>query len=90
MNDNARLLLVIFVLMFFFGCADNLTLLQAIEAEKVGFLYGLWHGIILLFSFVGSLLLDDVAIYAIYNNGGWYDFGYFLGIAILGGSLAKI
>ena len=31
-----------------------------------------------------SLLLSDVAVYAVPNNGGWYDFGYFLGIAVFG------
>ena len=25
-----------------------------------------------------------VAIYAVPNNGGWYDFGYFLGIVVFG------
>src|ERR1044072_4722950 len=31
-----------------------------------------------------SLFLRDVAIYAVPNNGGWYDFGYFLGIVVFG------
>ena len=28
--------------------------------------------------------MPDVAIYAVPNNGGWYDFGYFVGIVVLG------
>ena len=31
-----------------------------------------------------SLFTDKVAIYAVPNNGGWYDFGYFLGIVVFG------
>jgi len=31
-----------------------------------------------------SLFMPDVAIYAVPNNGGWYDFGYFLGIVVFG------
>ena len=28
--------------------------------------------------------MPDVAVYAVPNNGGWYDFGYFLGIVVFG------
>lgn len=31
-----------------------------------------------------SLFVDDVAVYAVPNNGGWYDFGYFIGVVFLG------
>ena len=31
-----------------------------------------------------SLFVPKVAIYAVPNNGGWYDFGYFLGIVVFG------
>ena len=31
-----------------------------------------------------SLFRADVAIYAVPNDGGWYDFGYFLGIVVFG------
>lgn len=62
------------------NCADSVTLAQAIEIEKVGFWYGLWHGICFPFAWVGSLFVDSISVYAIYNNGGWYDFGFFLGV----------
>lgn len=48
-------------------------------AHIPGFLYGLLHGFILLFSFIGSLF-TDYEIYAFPNTGGWYDFGYLLGV----------
>lgn len=62
------------------GCADTMTFQQAAAAEPVGFWHGLWHGIIFPFAWIGSLFADSIAVYAIYNNGGWYDFGFFLGV----------
>ncbi|HWJ68658.1 MAG TPA: hypothetical protein VNS79_01200 [Sphingobium sp.] len=49
-----------------------------------GFLYGLWHGFIFPVAWLLSLVSDQVAIYAVPNDGGWYDFGYFLGIVVFG------
>ena len=49
-----------------------------------GFLLGLWHGFIFPVAWVISLFTDKVAVYAVPNNGGWYDFGYFLGIVVFG------
>lgn len=66
------------------GCADHVQFAAAATREPVGFWYGLWHGMILPFSWFLSLFMDDVAVYAIYNNGGWYDFGFFLGVGALG------
>lgn len=28
--------------------------------------------------------MPEVAVYAVPNNGGWYDFGYFVGIVFIG------
>jgi hypothetical protein len=55
--------------------------------EPVGFLHGLWHGFISPFALFCSLFNDNVAIYAIYNNGEWYDFGYMLGVGGLANQL---
>ena len=49
-----------------------------------GFWLGLWHGFIFPVAWIVSLFTDKVAIYAVPNNGGWYDFGYFLGIVVFG------
>ena len=58
--------------------------LSAVDPQAPGFLYGLWHGFIFPVAWVVSLFMDKVAIYAVPNNGGWYDFGYFLGIVVFG------
>ncbi len=69
------------------GCAESPGFAEAALREKVGFWHGLWHGFISPISFFISLLDADVSMYAIYNNGGWYDFGFVLGAGILfGGS----
>ncbi|MEE4350918.1 MAG: hypothetical protein V2J26_11880 [Pacificimonas sp.] len=56
-----------------------------VEPAAPGFLWGLWHGFIFPFAWIGSLFSPEIAVYAVPNNGGWYDFGYFLGIVVLGG-----
>lgn len=57
---------------------------DAVAAQAPGFLLGLWHGFIFPVAWIVSLFADNVAIYAVPNSGGWYDFGYFLGIAVFG------
>lgn len=63
-------------LLFLSGCA-----VQTVEPvlNPPGFLWGLLHGFILFFSFIASLF-TDFEIYAFPNNGGWYDFGFLLGV----------
>jgi hypothetical protein len=64
------------------GCAHQV--LTAVQPAAPGFLLGLWHGFIFPLSWIGSLFSPDIAVYAVPNNGGWYDFGYFLGIVVFG------
>ena len=73
------------------GCADVTPIDACVTESPYGFWGGLWHGIIAPFSFIGSIIDDDIAMYAVNNNGGWYDFGFVLGAGILfgGGSKAK-
>lgn len=60
----------------------------AVESGAPGFFHGLFHGWIILFSFIGSLFSDDIAVYAVPNNGGWYDFGFALGVGAFSGGAA--
>ena len=57
---------------------------SAVQPQAPGFLLGVWHGFIFPLAWIASLFLSDVSIYAVPNNGGWYDFGYFIGIVFLG------
>jgi uncharacterized membrane protein len=44
-----------------------------------GFLSGLFNGFTVVFSLIGSIFYN-VRIYAYPNSGGWYDFGFVLGV----------
>ena len=57
---------------------------DAVAPAAPGFLLGLWHGFIFPVAWLVSLFVKDVAVYAVPNDGGWYDFGYFLGIVVFG------
>ena len=62
------------------GCAH----LSEQETNHVyGFWGGVWHGMIAQFAFVGSLFNGDITIYAVNNNGPWYNFGYVGGLGII-------
>jgi hypothetical protein len=55
--------------------------------DTPGFLLGLWHGLVAPLAFVGSLFAD-IRMYAFPNSGGWYDFGWLLGVSAWGGGAA--
>jgi len=56
-----------------------------------GFWLGLWHGMIFPVTFIVSLFNHGVGVYAAVNDGGWYNFGFFLGIGMsMGGSSGTV
>lgn len=67
------------------ACAGQIEAGVSPAAEVPGFWWGLWHGFVFPFAWIGSLFDSDIAVYAVPNSGGWYDFGFFLGITVLGG-----
>jgi hypothetical protein len=71
--------------LLFVSCADKINVENCLTKtiEPAGFWSGTWHGMIMLPSFIGSLIWDDVAVYAIHNNGVWYDFGFVGGFFIM-------
>jgi hypothetical protein len=71
------------VLLLVAGCARQAG--DAVAPGAPGFVAGAWHGFIFPFAWIGSLFSSDIAVYAVPNNGGWYDFGYFVGIVVFGG-----
>lgn len=65
------------LLMFATSCADVAQVQFPNPNEHIyGFWGGTWHGMIMGPAFIGSLFSDDIAIYAVHNNGAWYNFGY--------------
>ena len=53
--------------------------------DPPGFFSGLWNGFTIMFALIGHLFDSSIRIYAFPNSGGWYDFGYFLGVSVFGG-----
>ena len=80
-----RIILILAATLALTACAATQSdAAVATAADTPGFLLGLWHGFIFPVAFIVSLFMDNVAVYAVPNNGGWYDFGYFVGIVFLG------
>ena len=74
------------VLVTLAGCAAG----NPMYAERAaGFWAGLWHGMICVVTFIVSLFSDRVAMYEVNNSGGWYNFGFLLGAAIVWGGGAR-
>ena len=67
------------------ACAHQIDAGVASGADVPGFWWGLWHGFVFPFAWIGSLFDSSIAVYAVPNTGGWYDFGFFLGVTVLGG-----
>lgn len=83
-NRIFTVLLVLLVAMLAMGCADVSHVTFTNPDEHVyGFWGGTWHGMIMVPSFIGSLIWDDVAVYALHNNGVWYDFGFVGGFFVI-------
>jgi hypothetical protein len=61
---------------------------QAISETGPGFFTGIWHGLVAPPAFLVRIFADTVAIYETPNTGGWYDFGFLLGLSAWGGGSA--
>lgn len=83
-SSQIFVLLVMYFLLT--GCATSVPIDECLIEPPYGFWSGLIHGIISPLSFIVSLFRENVALYAVNNNGGWYDFGFVLGAGILFGS----
>lgn len=78
------LFLFLSAVIFIAGCATHSV--EMVPVSSPGFLKGLLHGFIILFSFIVSLF-TEYKIYAIPNSGVFYDFGFLLGVMLFfGGS----
>ncbi len=70
------------------GCAPGANTAAITNVpEPAGFLLGLWHGLIVIITFIVSLFTDSVNVYEVQNNGTFYNLGFVIGLTIsLGGS----
>lgn len=70
------------------SCAAGNT--QFTADAPAGFWYGLWHGVISFIALIIHLFNPDVMVYELNNSGGWYDFGFLIGVACLWGGGKKV
>lgn len=81
----ARLAAATGLVLLLAACANQIDAGVVRDGDAPGFFWGLWHGFIFPWAWIGSLFSEEIAVYAVPNNGGWYDFGFFVGITVLGG-----
>lgn len=78
---RTRSLLALIPLAALAACAEAPP---AIEGAR-GFFWGLFDGAVAPIAFVISWFSDTVGIYGVPNSGGWYDFGFLLGLTCWAG-----
>lgn len=64
------------------ACAQQVA--GTVQPGAPGFLLGLWHGFIFPVAWFLSLVMPEVHVYAVPNNGFFYNLGFFIGIVFLG------
>lgn len=72
--------LMLFILIGVSSCAP-----KGYGQSESGFLSGIFHGFILIFSIIGKILGFNIGIYAEHNSGLFYWLGFIIGIGGLGG-----
>lgn len=89
MKSSVVFVVLVVALILLVGCAadpNNMVGTPNEEGDIAGFGAGLWHGIVAPITFIISLFNNDVGMYAIHNNGGWYNAGFLFGLgAVWGG-----
>ena len=80
---RTRLFVLVAMALTVAACVAKQTV-ASVNPAAPGFLEGVWHGFIFTVAWIVSLFTDQIAVYQVPNNGGWYDFGYFVGICFLG------
>ena len=90
MKKTLRIIAVVMLILLVVSCTAGVNQMENKpdkDGKVAGFWKGLWSGFIILFSFIISLFNDNVTIYEVHNSGGWYNFGFLLGIMFFfGGS----
>ena len=91
MRNTLRIVFAILVAAVVIGCAPGPNAMVGTPDARgnvPGFWQGYWNGLIAPVTFVISLFNAKVRIYEVHNSGGWYDFGFVLGLMFAFGSAA--
>ncbi|HUX11641.1 MAG TPA: hypothetical protein VMW87_01360 [Spirochaetia bacterium] len=82
------IVLAALLLLLLAGCAPGVNSLAGqanAQGEVAGFWRGLWNGIIAPVTLIISLFNHNIQMYEVHNNGGWYNFGFLLGVMLIFG-----
>ena len=80
-QKNRRIMKKIFVT----PGANELATTPKTDGNVAGFWQGLWHGFTAPVTFLISLFNNNIGVYEVHNNGGWYNFGYIIGLSMIFG-----
>jgi hypothetical protein len=87
MNRCTALIAILLLVILAAGCAPGNERWSSVD-NRANFWAGLWHGLIIIVTFVVSLFTRDVGIYEANNIGWGYNIGFILGCMIsLGGGI---
>ena len=87
MKKNLPWMALLLVFVAATGCAHQP---RPVLPDPPGFLLGLLHGFLMLFSLIGSIF-TDVRVYAFPNSGFFYDLGFVIGASsFLGGGASSV
>ncbi|MCW9015108.1 MAG: hypothetical protein OQL06_15180 [Gammaproteobacteria bacterium] len=78
-----RLFVLLPLLLLLTSCAAGDA--QFTAESPAGFWFGLWHGVISFITLIIHLFNSGVSVYEVNNTGGWYDFGFLLGVICIWG-----
>ena len=82
-NGWYKLFAIVSLALILSGCTAGDD--QFTQETPAGFWWGLWHGIISIISLIVHIFNENVAVYETYNTGGWYDFGFLIGVIFIWG-----
>ena len=89
MHNWPKILLVGLLLILVASCAPGNARYSVDTGRPANFWAGLWHGLIIIITFIVSLFTSDVRIYES-NNVGWaYNLGFILGCCVSLGAGAR-
>jgi len=78
-NKTLRwLIFSLIVLLALTGCIPGDGTSSA--TSQAGFFWGIWHGWIAPISLIISIFDKNIHIYEVFNNGFWYDLGFYMAI----------
>lgn len=79
-----NILIAICVCLLLVSCAHTIDVSECLpDSERASFWSGAWNGLTMTPAFVLSIFCDDITIYNVNNDGGWYNFGFIGGFFII-------